>query len=526
MYSSMEKLMKGTFSSHLEDIGSIFGTDTIFILGKGPSVDEVNPEVFASSLVIGINDAERIVPVDISIFHADWVRQSVADNGYKSRLYVCPDGFTPGRGDVVHMPCISGSASESDVMMQRLLGEQPSEDFVVEEVLFLSALRIARILAEIRKKPQTVYMVGFDFTPGKGYSKAIERDYAATSVKERALTISPQEFYFVNTLYLLRDSELQLQHVGSRKFSALSTEELNDQFLPKGPISEEHELGPRVVVTAELTTNHFGQRHRLDRMIRAARAAGADYVKLQKRNVETFYSQDQLDGKYVSPFGLTFREYRNALELDEADFLFVEDLCTELGIRWFASVLDEPSYRFMQQFNPDMIKLPSTISEHSDYLKHVACNYNGSVVLSTGMTDTAYENYVLEIFTECKKLYLMQCNSAYPTPMNHCTIGVIRHYRDLAAEYPHLEPAYSSHDVGWFASALAVAAGARMVEKHVKLGNTDWAHFDAVALDLTKGEFREYVDKIREAEIAIGVEEKKLNSSEHHKYRLRHERTI
>lgn len=517
----METLMKATFSSHLEDIGSIFGTDTIFILGKGPSVDEVNPEVFASSLVIGINDAERIVPVDISIFHADWVRKSVEDNGFKSRLYICPPGFTPRRGDVVHAPLLLSSGNESDVMMQRLLTEEPSEDFAIEEVLFLSALRIARIIAGIRKKPQTIYMVGFDFTPGKGYSKAIDRDYAANTAEERALVISPQEFYFVNTLYLLRDSELLLQHVGSRKFSALSTEELNDQFLPKGPISEEHELGPRVVITAELTTNHFGQRHRLERMIRAARAAGADYVKLQKRNVETFYTQEQLDGKYVSPFGLTFRDYRNALELDEDDFGFVGKLCTELGIRWFASVLDEPSFHFMQQFKPEVIKLPSTISEHSDYLKHVAQNFTGSVVLSTGMTDGAYERYVLESFTQCKKLYLMQCNSAYPTPMHHCTVGVIRHYRDLSYQHPQLEPAYSSHDVGWFASTLAVAAGARMVEKHVKLGNTEWAHFDSVALDLTKGEFREYVDKIREAEIVVGVEEKKMNSSEHHKYRIK-----
>ncbi len=472
-------------------------------------------------MVIGINDAERIVPVDISIFHADWVKESVASNGYKSRLYVCPPGFTPLRGDVVNMPCTRSSGNESDVMMQRLLTEDPSESFVIEEVLFLSALRLARILAGIRKKPQTIYMVGFDFTPDKGYSKSIERDYAPNSPEERALAISPQEFYFVNSLYLLRDSELILKHVGSRKFSALSTGELNDQFLPKNPINEEHELGPRVVVTAELTTNHFGQRHRLERMIRAARAAGADYVKVQKRNVETFYSQEQLDGKYKSPFGSTFRDYRNALELDEEDFCYIDKLCSQLGIGWFASVLDEPSYHFIQQFSPDLIKIPSTISEHNDYLSYVARHYTGSVVLSTGMTDIAYEKYILETFTECNKLYLMQCNSAYPTPKHHCTVGVIRHYRDLSYRYPYLVPAYSSHDTGWFASTMAVAAGAQMVEKHVKLGNTEWAHYDSVALDLTKEDFREYVEKIREAEIVLGVEDKKTNSSEHHKYSKR-----
>ena len=68
-------------------------------------------------------------------------------------------------------------------------------------------------------------------------------------------------------------------------------------------------------------------------------------------------------------------------------------------------------------------------------------------------------------------------------------------------------------------SAMAVAAGARMVEKHVKLGNTDWAHFDAVALDLTGAEFRDYVARIRDAEVIVGSEEKSIAPSEHHKYR-------
>jgi hypothetical protein len=30
---------------------------------------------------------------------------------------------------------------------------------------------------------------------------------------------------------------------------------------------------------------------------------------------------------------------------------------------------------------------------------------------------------------------------------------------------------------------MAVAAGARMIEKHVKIGDLDWVHFDGVAID-------------------------------------------
>lgn len=466
--------------------------------------------------MIGINDAERIAPCDITLFHDDWVRPALHSSGYRSRLYVTSTDFAPLRGQVARARHVRMVQEETDVMMQRLVAEDPGADFVIEDVLFLSALKLARMIARFRGKPMRVYMVGFDFSAEAGYSHAIGQDYAPAQTGERAARITPQEFYFVNTLYMLRDSEVEVAHVGTRAFSALTAEELNERFLPRA--DDPAAASDRVLVTAELTTNHFGDRQRLERMVRAARAAGADFVKVQKRDVETFYPAEQLEGRYVSPFGKTFRDYRHGLELDLDDFEFLDRLCRDLGIRWFASVLDEPSFRFMQQFDPELVKLPSTISEHTDYLAYVARNYRRGIVLSTGMTDAAYEKWVLETFTGCDRLYLMQCNSAYPTPLHDCDIGVIRHYRDLAREHPHLCPAYSSHDFGWIPSALAVAAGARMVEKHVKLGNTEWAHFDAVALDLTTTEFSDYVAKIREAEVIVGSEEKKVNESEHHKY--------
>jgi len=496
----------------IENIASTYGTDTIFILGKGPSVDGLSPDVFAGSLVIAVNDAERIAPADITIFHADWVKGALAENGARSRLYITSTDFRPARGEVLHAPFAPLQSDGSDLMMQRF----QSDAFTIEEVLFLSALKIARYVAEARGRRQTVYMVGFDFLPGAGFSQSIDHDFAPGNSADRFFRISLQEFFFLNTLYMLKDSNLDVAHVGSRSFSQITPEDLN-QLFQASCRPRQARKGSSVAVVAELTTNHFGDRHRLERMIRAARAAGADYVKLQKRDVATFYSPEQLASPYVSPFGKTFGDYRHQLELDRDDFAFVDDLCRDLDIGWFASVLDRPSFEFMLQFDPALVKLPSTISEHRDYMAHVARTYRGSVVLSTGMTDQAYENWVLSSFVNCRNLYLLQCNSAYPTPVADCNVGIVRHYDALSRSDPRIVPGYSSHDFGWMASALAVAAGGRMIEKHVKLGNTDWAHFDAVAIDLTT-DFRDYVAKIREAEDMLGSEIKRINPSEHHKY--------
>lgn len=498
--------------NRIENIASTYGTDTIFILGKGPSIDAVSPGVFAGSLVIAVNDAERIAPADISIFHADWVKEALVESGLRSRLYITSTDFRPARGEVLNAPFVPLQNDASDLMMQRF----QSADFTIEEVLFLSALKIARYVAEARGRRQTVYMAGFDFLPTAGYSQSIDRDFAPGNSADRFFHISLQEFFFLNTLYMLKDSDLELVHVGHRSFSQMAPDDLNQRF--QAFRGSKAQPGSSVAITAELTTNHFGDRHRLERMIRAARAAGADYVKLQKRDVATFYSAEQLASPYVSPFGTTFADYRHQLELDRDDFAFVDSLCRELGIGWFASVLDQPSFEFMLQFEPGIVKLPSTISEHRDYMNYVANRYCGAVVLSTGMTDQGYENWVLGTFVKCDRLYLLQCNSAYPTPQSDCNVGIVRHYDALSRSNPRIVPGYSSHDFGWMASALAVAAGGRMIEKHVKLGNTDWAHFDAVAVDLTTSDFRSYVAKIREAEEMVGSEIKKVNPSEHHKY--------
>ena len=467
--------------------------------------------------MIGLNDAERIAPCDITIFHDAWVNDALRSNGYRSRAYISPIRPQPGaKGKWLWADYVPGSQEGTDVMMGRLVSSEPEKDFVVEDVLFLSALRLARLIAKQRGRRQTVYMLGFDFSAEKGYAHAVSHDFSAAESGARSAKIAPQEHYFINSLYMLGNGELDIKHVGYRAFSALTPSDLDALFLPDRTGGKD--AANRVLITAELTTNHFGDRYRLERMVRSAKAAGADFVKVQKRDPESFYSQEQLASRYVSPFGDTFREYRHALELNHDDFVFLDTLCRDLGIRWFASVLDKPSYEFIQQFNPELIKLPSTISEHTDYLSHVAATHRGGVVLSTGMTNKDFEKWVLEKFKNCDELYLLQCNSAYPTPPHDCDVGVVRHYRDLAREHSKIIPGYSSHDFGWMASVIAVGAGARMLEKHVKLGNTEWAHFDAVAMDLTTSEFIDYVAKVREAEMIVGSEEKKINGSEHHKY--------
>jgi len=168
----MENHSVVSFLTQIEGIASTYVTDTIFILGKGASADLVRPEVYVGALVIAVNDAERIRPADITLFHAPWVEHALATSGFRSRLYIAPYPFDAGGRPVAVRPFIPLTQESSDLMMQRFL----SDSFVIEEVLFISALHLAGTIARLRGRPQTVYMVGFDFDAGGGYSRVFGSD--------------------------------------------------------------------------------------------------------------------------------------------------------------------------------------------------------------------------------------------------------------------------------------------------------------------------------------------------------------
>ena len=273
-----------------------------------------------------------------------------------------------------------------------------------------------------------------------------------------------------------------------------------------------------LLITAEVTTNHLGDVERAKTMMRMAKAQGANLVKFQMRDVESFYRAEVLDGPYPSPFGQTFREYRLGLELDDDEFREIDAYAREIGVGWFASVLDLPSLERAIGLQMPLIKLPGTISRRRDFLAEVAQCYAGDLVFSTGMTSPEYVDWLLETFGQDRRIYLLHANSAYPTPIEDCNVSVVSTYARLAEQHPHIIPGYSSHDEGWFGSALAVACGARMVEKHVKLGSNEWLHFDSVALDLEGGDFGDFVAALRKAEVAAGQPDKRVTPSEHHKY--------
>lgn len=483
------------------------------ILGKGASVDDIDAACLKGAFVVGLNDAELLCPTDVTILYEAWVFDQLPQRSASLYLSFVDPPDSNG-GEVFFGEYEPLTQSNSELMFQRIF----SNSMVVEEVMFLTALRIA-FFAWRRGISPNVFLVGLDFSVEAGYGRKFDAFASGRSRAAHRQKIEKQQEIFLTARDLMRQAGVEVFHVGYRQFSDMTPGAFSERLLnPLPRRSETPSPGSQVLVTAEITTNHAGNLGQAKTMVRLAHSSGANLVKFQMRDVENFYSTEVLDGSYPSPFGKTFREYRNALELSDESFSELGELAKELGVGWFLSVLDEKSLDRAIGLGVTTIKIPGTMSRKRDFIRTVVDKFDGDLVFSTGMTSANYIEWLLDLVGERRRIYLLHANSAYPTPTEDCNVRVVSSYSDLSDKFPNITPGYSSHDDGWFGSVLAVALGAKMIEKHVKLGSSETVHFDSVALDLATNEFRDYVDHIRKAELALGDGEKRITPSEHHKY--------
>ena len=92
-----------------------------------------------------------------------------------------------------------------------------------------------------------------------------------------------------------------------------------------------------VFLVAEIGINHNGSLAIAKQLIDAAKTAGCDAVKFQKRTVEVVYSPEELAKPRDNPFGPTNGDLKRGLEFGREQYDEIDRYCREKGILWFAS---------------------------------------------------------------------------------------------------------------------------------------------------------------------------------------------
>jgi N-acetylneuraminate synthase len=267
-------------------------------------------------------------------------------------------------------------------------------------------------------------------------------------------------------------------------------------------------------VIAEIGINHNGDLETAKQLIDVAASAGCDAVKFQKRTIDLVYSKEELDKPRESPFGTTYRELKEGLELGIDDYREIDRYCRELGIMWFASCWDEPSVDLIDQLHPPCYKIASASLTDDSLLRHTRSK-GKPIILSTGMSTLEQIDHAVQILGE-DELVILHCTSAYPSPPEELNLRVIH---TLESRY-HCPIGYSGHEVGISTTVAAMVIGAKIVERHVTLDRAMWGSDQAASME-PQG-IKRLVEYIRTIERAMGDGNKVIYPSEREKiYRHR-----
>jgi N-acetylneuraminate synthase len=279
-------------------------------------------------------------------------------------------------------------------------------------------------------------------------------------------------------------------------------------------MSREIQIGDRLVgdghptyIVSEIGINHNGDLSIAKSLIDAAKNAGVDAVKFQKRTPELCVPSEQQDLMRDTPWGyISYLDYRYRVEFGEEEFREIDAYCSALDLTWFASVWDEPSVDFLEAFDPVCIKIPSAALTDHALLKHIR-KTGRPVILSTGMSTMKQIRAAVDVLGT-DDLIITHATSSYPCDPAELNLKMIPM---LLEEFP-CPIGYSGHEVGLVPSVVAVAMGASLIERHITLDRAMWGSDQAASVE--PGGFRRLAKYIRVTEEALGDGVKRVYDSE------------
>lgn len=265
--------------------------------------------------------------------------------------------------------------------------------------------------------------------------------------------------------------------------------------------------GQPTFIVAEIGINHNGSLEIAKSLIDVAVKTGVDAVKLQKRTPELCVPPDQQKHMRETPWGyITYLEYRYKVEFGLNEYREIDRYCKQKNIPWFASVWDEPSVDFLQQFDPICFKIPSASLTDKQLLLR-ARSTGKPIILSTGMSTMQQIKDAVKVLAE-ENLLITHATSTYPCDPSELNLKMIRTLNETFS----CPIGYSGHEVGLIPTVIAVSMGACLVERHITLDRAMWGSDQAASVE--PGGMERLVKYIHVTEQALGDGVKRVYDSE------------
>lgn len=256
-------------------------------------------------------------------------------------------------------------------------------------------------------------------------------------------------------------------------------------------------------IIAEMSANHAGSIERAKEIIRAAKEAGADCIKIQTYTPDTLTID--CDNEYFHIGNGTW-EGENLYQLYGKAYTpweWQKELMEEakrVGIDFFSTPFDTTAVDFLESIGVEFYKIASFELVDIPLIKYVASK-GKPIIMSTGMsTLSEIEDAVNAIRNEGNnQIALLRCASAYPAITDEMNLLTMKNMGEIF----DVPVGLSDHSMGSIGAVTAVALGGKIIEKHFCLSR-EIENPDA-SFSMNPEEFKQMVHDIRQAEKAIGI---------------------
>lgn len=278
-----------------------------------------------------------------------------------------------------------------------------------------------------------------------------------------------------------------------------------------------------VYVIAEASGNHSGSLQTAIELVHAAAGAGADAIKFQTFTPEEIAAEGVtvlrghdahhdawLERLFPGQTPVTLRALLGKGGLPRVWHAPLKQEADACGIGFLSTPFSVDAARFLvEEVGVPALKIASGDLTFTPLLEYADRTGLPLLISTGGATFDEVAHVVYEL--SWAQLSLLHCVSAYPCPIEAANLRAIG---TLQTAFPWLTLGWSDHTTSLAVPALAVACGALIIEKHLRLPvlgqTTDTDH------SITPAQFARMVEHIRDAEAALGTGQKAPHALEMH----------
>ncbi len=259
----------------------------------------------------------------------------------------------------------------------------------------------------------------------------------------------------------------------------------------------------KTFIIAELSANHGNDIDIAKKTIVAAKEAGADAIKLQTYTADTITIDCDNDYFKINNGSLwdgrtlydLYREAYTPWEWQKE----LKEFAESIGLICFSTPFDKSAVDFLETLDVLAYKVASFEISDIPLIEYIASK-GKPIIMSTGM---ATLGDIQEAINACRRMennqiVLLKCTSSYPAKVEEANLKTIQNLRDTFS----VEVGLSDHTLGITVPVVAVALGAKVIEKHFILDKNINGPDSTFSLD--RFEFKEMVDSVRNAEKSLG----------------------